>query len=330
VSADEFGSCKPKEDPVRTEALTALPFQAAAEAWLETRRPYLAAETQRNYAMYIRTLSQYFAEMHLPEIDGDLVRTYQRSRLTRAGPGNINKEMSVLMQMRKRIGQPILDYQPLPLPKEYRGRALTSQEEKALETAGKFNRELEPAHLFAQIAKNTGGGPKEVLGVQLQHIDLEGRMIYFPRAAVKNDYRMRDVPLNDTAFVAVCRALEIAVEKGSRGPEHYLFPFRVKRDLWDPTRPQKSFKKAWAKICAQAGLKHFRMYDLRHHAATGMLSDPSVPVEAAIEVLGHVSRQMLKRYCHLNREAKRAAVQALDRKPSASVQIPAWLLKNRK
>lgn len=52
-----------------------------------------------------------------------------------------------------------------------------------------------------------------------------------------------------------------------------------------------------------------------------------VPPEAAIEVLGHVSKEMLKRYGHLNREAKRAAVEALERKAPTPVQIPKWLLK---
>jgi len=179
---------------VPTEALTAVPFSRAAELWLRTREPYLAAETRRNYAQYIRTLSLFFEGFKLQEIDGDMVRSYQRQRMAVCGPGNINKEMSVLIQMRKRIGMPILDYQPLPLPKESRGRALTSQEEQALEVAGKYNRELEPCHLFAIISKNTGGGPKEIMGVQLKHIDLEGRNIYFPRDAVKNEYRMREVP----------------------------------------------------------------------------------------------------------------------------------------
>lgn len=136
---------------------------------------------------------------------------------------------------------------------------------------------------------------------------------------------MSELPLNNTAFAAVCRAIEIAVSRGSRDPDHYLFPFRMKRDLWDPTRPQKSFRKAWAKIKEVGGVQRLRMYDLRHHAATVMLSDPRVPPEAAIEVLGHVSKEMLKRYCHLNREAKRAAVEALERKAPSSVQLPRWL-----
>jgi integrase len=316
------------DDPMRTQLLTQTSFGPAAASWLETRRPYLSAETIRNYSIYIKTLSAFFGEMKLQEIDADQVCMFQRARLTAVGPGEINKECSVLMQMRKRIGMPLGDYQPLKVSKESRGRPLSDQEEKAIEVAGKFSSELEPGHLFVLIAKNTGGCHKELRHLQLKNIDLDGRNIYFPRSTVKNDYRMREVPLNDDAFAAICRALEIAVGKGARDPEHYLFPGRRGRGgSWDPTRPQTSFKKAWAKICEQAGIKHLRIHDLRHHACSGMLSDPRVTRQAAKDVLGHVSDAMLDRYCHLKREAKRVAVEALQRKKPQPVKIPSWLLK---
>jgi integrase len=312
---------------MRAQALTQLGFGKAADVWLESRRPYIADETFRDYRCYIRVLTAFFGEMKLQEIDGDQVRAFQKMRLASVSAGETNKECSVLQQMRKRTGLPLLDYQPLPVSKESPGRALTEQEDKVLSVAGKFQDELEPAHCFVLISKNTGGGPKEIRSVRLKDINLEERFIYVPRSGAKNEYRMGELPLNNTAYAAVCRAIEIAVSRGSRDPDHYLFPFRVKRDLWDPTRPQKSFRKAWEKIKELGGIKHLRMYDLRHHAATVMLSDPRVPPEAAIEVLGHVSKEMLKRYCHLNREAKRAAVEALERKAPSAVKIPSWLLK---
>jgi len=316
---------------MRTVSLVQLNFRAAAEAWLETRRPYLAEETLRNYAMYIRTLSAFFAEMRLPEIDGDQVRAYQRSRMPSCGPGNINKECSVLIQMRKRIGIPIQDYQPLRTPKESRGRRLTDAEKKALETAGKYNRELEPCHLAIQIAINSGAGHQELRYIRLKDIDLEGRNLYVQEAGAKNQYRMREVPLNEVAFAAICRAIEIAVERGSRNPDHFLFPRRLKRDWWDPTRPQTSFKKAWARIKEIGGIdKTLRIHDCRHDACSNMLENPSVTPQTAIDILGHVSEKMLKRYGHLSRAAKRAAVDALCKKPAQNAQIPAWLLKKTK
>jgi integrase len=325
----QFASGASDDDPMRTEILTQSAFGPAALLWLESRRPYLSEETMRNYGCCIRRLSAFFGALKLQEIDADQVRLYQRARLAEVGAELINKECSVLMQMRKRIGMPIADYQQLKPPKESRGRPLTDGEEAAIEVAGQFNKELEPGHLFVLIAKNTGGCHKELRHLQLKNIDLEGRTIYFPRSTAKNDYRMREVPLNDDAFAAICRAIEIAVEKGSRDPEHYLFPGRRGRGgHWDPARPIGSFKKAWHKICEQAGIKGLRIHDLRHHACSGMLSDPRVTRQAAKDVLGHVSDAMLDRYCHLKREAKRVAVEALQRKKPQPVKIPSWLRKN--
>jgi len=36
------------------------------------------------------------------------------------------------------------------------------------------------------------------------------------------------IPLNDIAFAAVDRALELARKRGSKDPDHYLFPFRIR------------------------------------------------------------------------------------------------------
>jgi hypothetical protein len=65
-----------------TAALTQLPFKSACEAWLESRRPYISAKTHHEYQLNINTLSAFFGELRLQEIDGDLLRKYQRMRQT--------------------------------------------------------------------------------------------------------------------------------------------------------------------------------------------------------------------------------------------------------
>lgn len=314
---------------MRTVALTQLGFRGAADTWLETRRPFISEITQRDYSIYINTLEKFFGAFHLGEISADQIRAYQRTRMTTVQAGIINKECSVLQQMLKRIGRwPDLaqDYQPLKVKTESRGRALTEPEYSKLFRVAATQPGWEDALLFAQISVNTGCGPKEVRMLRLKDIDIENRLLYIQIGGAKNPYRIREVPLNATAFAAVTRAIERSVIKGATSLEHFLFPFRVKRNQWDVTRSQTTFKTAWGEMCRASELRNFRMYDLRHHAATVMLSDPRVPPESAIEVLGHVSRQMLKRYSHLSREAKRLAVEALDRKPSkSSADLPNWL-----
>ena len=67
------------------EAIGKLPLEQAAAVWLETRRPFLAPRTLKDYQEYIRTLAKFFGEMRFSEIDAEQIRAYQRMRMTTAG-----------------------------------------------------------------------------------------------------------------------------------------------------------------------------------------------------------------------------------------------------
>jgi hypothetical protein len=142
-------------------------------------------------------------------------------------------------------------------------------------------------------------------------VDLERATIRVQPQGAKNQHRIRTIPLNADALDAVKEAWERAGGLGACLPEHYLFPFRLKRDQWDPTRPQRSFKKAWAQITKAAGLTGLRMYDLRHDALTKLLEDPETSEETVEAIAGHISHKMKKRYSHIRIEARRDAVNGL-------------------
>jgi integrase len=93
----------------------------------------------------------------------------------------------------------------------------------------------------------------------------------------------------------------------------FIFPFRIGGRRYDPTRYQATFKTAWIKLTAAAQLQGLRMYDLRHHAITGLLENPDVSEEVVEDIAGHVSRRMKKRYSHIRMEAKRDALKGLNR-----------------
>jgi len=297
-------------------ALTALPFSEACEAWLESRRPYISEKTRYEYELNIKTLTTFFGPFKLPEIDGDMVRAYQRARQQQCGPHAINHECGVLCQIRKRIGMPLGDYQPLPLPKAERGRALSHEERERLFRIAKENPHWEAAYLFAVIAVNTSAGPKETYTLRLKDVDLERGTIRIQPSGAKNVHRVRTIPLNEEAYQAAMRAIERANELGSVEPEHYLFPFRkrgsnIHEAHYDPNRHQTSFKTAWLALREKALLPGFRMYDLRHHAITALLENPDISEETVEDIAGHVSRRMKKRYSHIRMEYKRAAVEAI-------------------
>jgi integrase len=305
-----------------TAALTQLPFSSACEAWLESRRPYISQKTHHEYQLNIRTLSAFFGELRLQEIDGDLLRKYQRMRQAKCGPFAINHECGLVCLIRKRIGLPVEDYQPLPLPKEIRGRALSDAERARLLRVAKSNPNWEAAFLATGISVNTSAGPKETATLRLKDIDLERDVIRVQPGGAKNVHRMRTIPLNTESRACVKTALARAERLGASEPEHYLFPFRLRpsnnhQPQYDPTRHQTTFKTAWNKLKAAARIQNFRMYDLRHHAITALLENPEVSEETAEDIAGHISRRMKKRYSHIRMKYRRAAVEGFASKKPA-------------
>jgi integrase len=305
----------PAQEPDYIDLRTC-PFSQAAPIWLESRRPYISAKTLHEYEINVRTLSPVFGEMRLEEITADQIRAYQRMRQGKCGPSAINHECSVLQQMLKRIGrwsEIAPNYQPLPLPKEKRGRALGEEEKKRLFLAAQSSSNWEAALLFALISVNTTTGPKETATLRLKDIDIEKRLLTVQAEGAKNVHRIRPIPLNEEAVNAVKLALVRARRLGAYLPEHYLFPFRIHRALFDPIRYQTTFKTAWKRMITAADLPGLRMYDLRHHAITVLLESPKVSEETAEAIAGHISREIKKRYSHVRMGARRAAVSALDK-----------------
>lgn len=301
------------EECLRTVSLTQLGFQQAAEAWLETRRPYLSPKTIHEYKLNIKTLSTYFGDFRLTEITSDQIRAYQRARMLQCGPHAINHECGVLQQMLKRIGRwPELaaDYQPLPLPKAMRGRALRDEERARLFRIAKTKPEWEGVYCFALISINTTAGPKEVMTLRLK--DVADEEIKVQPEGAKNIHRVRNIPLNGDALLGVKLAQRRARGLGSMEPDHYLFPFRKnKGDTYDPIRHQTTFKTAWRTLRVAANLPGLRLYDLRHTAITGLLEDPNNSEETVEAIAGHIGRATKKIYSHPRREAKRKAVESL-------------------
>jgi integrase len=214
-----------------------LPFPSVAALWLESRRLHLSAETLRNYGQYIKSLSAFFGDARLHAINGDRIQAYQRARATIASPSFVNKELSVVQQLKKRAGLPTHDYQPLPVKEDSWGRVLTDTEYRSLFTAAKCKGEWEAAYLFARLSVNSTCGPAEVRTLRRKDVDFEKATTRVQPLGAKNQHRIRTIPLNFDALDAVKKARKRVEKLGAHEPDHYLFPFRIRRDLWDPTRP---------------------------------------------------------------------------------------------
>lgn len=313
--ADERNQDCISESHLSSEKLAAMPFPEGGLLWLQTRRDRISPKTFHEYELNLKTLTAFFGEMRLGEITADQIRAYQRMRMTQCGPFAINHECSVIQQMLKRSGRWAgieADYEPLRLPKEARGRALSEEECERLFRTAASNPNWQAAHLFARISINTSAGPKEVSTLRLKDVDLEKRTMHVQAEGAKNPHRVRVLPLNDAAFEAVSHAVQRAKLLGATRPDHYLFPFRVHRSKFDPTRRQTTFKTAWKRLLKAAQIQQFRLYDLRHHAITVLLENPEISDDTAEQIAGHISRQMKRRYSHIRLEVMRKAVNAMQ------------------
>ena len=72
-----------------------------------------------------------------------------------------------------------------------------------------------------------------------------------------------------------------------------------------------SLKRGWEAVRRAAGV-NCRLHDLRHTFCT-KLAEAGIPEQVMLDLLGHVSQAMLKRYSHNRLEARRRAIEALER-----------------
>jgi integrase len=320
--------------------ISTLPFSQAAKFWMLRRRqsPKLRPRTHDTTQGYLDALEKFFGRLILREITPGHLRSYQIARLNnairangqelhpwkhRAGNSIVNHEISVLGQMLKhcRLWQRLRPfYFPRPMPKWSPREILSEEEEERFFRDGAMHPEAQVAYWVATITNNTTAAGCELRGLRLENIFLRDAddisEIYIPADAVKNMSRPRKIALNPTARWAVAQCYKRALKLGSCEPGHYLFPFRTKRNNWDPARPPSRWflRNSWSKLVKATGKKDLRPHDLRHNCITRLLENDVDP-ETIRAIAGHVNPKMMEYYAHQRRRVKYAAVLAIEPKP---------------
>jgi hypothetical protein len=93
-------------------------------------------------------------------------------------------------------------------------------------------------------------------------------------------------------------------------PKWFVFPWCRRIRPVDPTRPVTSLKRAWDGVREKAGVD-CRLHDLRHSFCT-KLAEAGVGESVMLDLMGHMSAAMLRRYSHIRAEARRSAITALE------------------
>ena len=313
-----------------------LPLTRAAEEYLVSRRMELAPSSLVKETELTIALKKYFGVRRLSAIKAKDVLVYREWRNSAGvGPAYINMEIGCLRRILKKaglwhiIGEGI---KPLREPQTI-GRALTHEERIRLFNIAAQKPEWETAHHAAVLAVNTTARKCELRALQWRHVDFINRTLEIPKS--KTDAGVRMIPLNAESYEALWKLRRRAENFGSVEPSHFVFAAlrpkfrfhgrnRLDSIKWefDPIRPVGGWRTAWRTLTKKAGLGGLRFHDLRHTAISA-LGEAGVPDRVIMDIAGHVSPRMLRRYSHIQLEAKRTAIQALSnrRKTTTSEEV---------
>ncbi|WP_301773065.1 site-specific integrase [Burkholderia gladioli] len=162
----------------------------------------------------------------------------------------------------------------LPLPRDV--RLMVGDDEKLIQKAIDFNREIAPAIILAiETAMRQG----EIAKLRWENIDLEARTALLPMT--KNG-TARKVPLSTRAMEALTWC----------PPPHTGRVFKL---------TQSAIQHAFRRVREQCGLGNIHFHDLRHEAAS-RLFEKGLNVMEVATITGHKNLKHLQRYTHLRAE----------------------------
>ncbi|MDE2099235.1 MAG: tyrosine-type recombinase/integrase [Patescibacteria group bacterium] len=328
-------------------SLRHLSVEEAGAIWMQMRAMQnLKPATHEITRNSIRALSRFFGDLPLSAITPGHLREYQVARERNevllengvvhpwkqaAGSSCINHELNKLKQMLDLAGlwERIAPwYAPRPIPGWSPREIPTADEAARIFDRGASDPAAELALWVATITANTSASGSELRFMRLRHLTLvspleDGRSwIWIPEEGCKNNARPRKIPLNDDARWAFEQVYARALRLGSCEPDHFLFPFRSRRNAYDPARPAtKSWvRKSWSRLREVTGLEHLSPHDLRHLFCSRAL-EAGVRPEVVRSLMGHKSQKMTDYYSRVEMEPKTAAVDLLlcqgMRKPPA-------------
>jgi integrase len=316
-------------------------IREAGDAFLQEYRAKHRAPTFAEYAL--GHVGRLLGDRLVLEVTPGIVKRYQTDRLTeKASPKTVNEEVAMLLRLCGDQGDLIrsrmrrekslkLKVAPSPgkafsLEEQERMLAVALDSTRAARAAcDRQARGEKPAKGEKQggspsiypalvLALNCGMRDAEIKNLTWSQIDFGKRILTVGKS--KTDAGTgRTIPLNGTVLDALIdHTFWYTKRFGEAQPEWFVFPGGG-RSPKDPTRPITSLKTAWKSIRKKAGLAG-RWHDNRHTLITE-LAESGAGDETIMEIAGHVSRQMLSRYSHIRTEAKRKALEDVERKRAA-------------
>ena len=285
-----------------------------------------AVNHRNNSSVIVRNHSKHLVKalgnMLLPDVTPNRIVEYMDQRL-KGGASNrtINLELMVLSRA---IGYTWRALWPKIKKLEENqdiGRALEPDEEKRLLAAAAEN----PSKLiypFLMVLTWTGMRSDEARTLRWRQVDFDASEVIIGKAKIEAGSR-RVIPMSAALKMALQRhAAFCARELGPLQLEWYVFPRSNRTRPIDPTQPVTSLKTAWETVRDKAGVR-CRFHDsaalLLHQTGGGRRAREHVPERMMLDMMGHVSPAMLRRYSHIRAQSRRKAIAALEGQVSLGV-----------
>lgn len=284
----------------------------------------------------INALVKFFGDIPLNEIHSGSLVAYQEWRSKTACASTTNHELALLKKILRKatvvvdgvksnLWEPLAEDYAALKPKAWAPpKTFTVQEEQRIFAHTGHDPNLELADIVFTITRNTTASGGELRWLRLANLELNANppRVHVPPDGTKNDIRPRVIPLNEPAQAAFRKAVDRAAKLGSHRAEHFLFPFRVNRAVWDPHRPASRswLRKQVTRLRRDSGVPHLKPHAFRHLAVTELLEN-GTPEQTVIALAGWVGRKMIETYSHTRIEAKNNAVLSLDKKAPQRAEI---------
>ena len=288
-----------------------------------SKPPIRAPKTHEANENALKTLRPVFGSNKLLDIDANQIEFHLRARLqqkrrVRRKSGiielgnlqasSVHQEFRVLRRIfsvavKKKLVQsnPCTSVEfPVAVKGLFRPHYMTWSEQSEIEQHA-------PTYLRNVIRIITETGLrvyKELICLNKEQVDIANKVVFVVDS--KTPTGVSDIPLTDLAAEAFQEQLNVA------GPGPWLFPSSRKSD-----QHQLSFKKVWQTTLRRAGVRYFRIYDLRSTYAT-RLSAGGVADEWVTQMLRQSDAKVFKKYSQMKLQMKREALKQLNRQAGDS------------
>jgi integrase len=270
-------------------------FKVFAEQFLERTRNEMRPNTSRCYGVSLKSLKPRFGAMRLDEITADGIERFKQFRLEQGrSPSTVNRDLAcmrriLLYAVKKDViaTTPFLAHKVEFLEEHRRERVLSFDEERKYLAAAK-----QPLRDVATIMLEIALRPGEVLAIRREDVNLGAVPAFLHVPAGKTANSVRDVPITQ-------RAREVLKRRMSGAEGEYLFPRRIGSG-YDWSAPMTELEPAHRRALHESKITRFRIYDLRHTAAT-RAAEAGTDVLSLAKLLGHSDLKTTERYVHLSK-----------------------------